>query len=58
MPKPLQITNPSLIAVCEDCEWKSENFTKGRELAQRHAMKTGHLVKVETGVEYDGRKEQ
>ena len=37
------------IAECTVCDWWSEDYIHGQQLASRHATRTGHLVKAEAG---------
>ena len=41
-----------LIASCEDCPWKNEDYISGQERAREHELKKQHNVNVEIGKGY------
>lgn len=40
------------IAVCKDCSWREEAYTKAARAAASHVKKTGHVVGVDQGFVY------
>lgn len=36
------------VAICHDCDWKEEDYNIAQKEARRHAIKTGHMVEVQT----------
>ena len=35
------------MAICEDCDWKNENYKNALATGARHAKSTGHTVNCE-----------
>ena len=46
-----------VVAECEDCDWRTEEYKNGQAIAAKHAKSKNHKVRVEVGLvfEYDGR---
>lgn len=46
-----------VLAKCEDCDWRTEDYKNGQAMAAKHAKLWKHKVHVDVGLvfEYDGR---
>lgn len=47
-----------VVAECEDCNWRTEEYKNGQAIAAIHAKSKKHKVRVDVGLvfEYDGRE--
>jgi len=47
-----------VIAECQDCDWSTQDYIRGRAMASQHAKRHKHKVRVEVGMNgfYDGRQ--
>lgn len=47
-----------VIATCQECSWKNEDFKTAQRQARLHSYKTGHSVHVEVGRSYTVQSER
>ena len=37
------------LAYCRDCDWEETDYNTAQKEGRKHAIKTGHVVDIETG---------